>query len=91
MQEHREPKLWILQRHTAHPLLTNLNYRAVNVDDERATRVSSAGVAPDITGAEVVRRDRVPDRMAMLAAHSALSRKQPSSTRQQQNMWTMVE
>ena len=87
-----EPKLRILQRHTnALPLLTDLNYRAVNVDDERATRITSAGVAPDLTGAEVVRRDRVPARMAMLAAHSALSRKRPSSTRQQQHMWTTVE
>ena len=77
--------------YTALPLLTDLNYRAVNLDDDRATRVSGAGVAPDLTGAEVVRRDRVPARMAMLAAHSALSRKRPSSTRQQQNMWTTVE
>jgi hypothetical protein len=86
-----QPKLRILQRHTALPLLTNLHYRAANVDDERATRITLARVEPDLTGAEVVRRDQVPDRMAILAAHSALSRKQPSSTRQQRNMWTMVE
>ena len=92
-----EPTLRILQRHTALSLLTNLHSLSlsgrcvINIDDERATRVSGAGVAPDLTGAEVVRRDRVPARMAMLAAHSALSRKRPSSTRQQQHMWTTVE